>query len=58
MTVKLPEAARQTGTQIGFQQLSHDGTEQDDWMIDNLRVGGKQVGNGYRIFFQGGGVQN
>ena len=41
--MKLPEAARRNGTQIRFSQLVHGGHNEDDWLIDNVRVGGWQV---------------
>lgn len=43
MTLKLPKEARQDGIQISFVQLQHGGTNEDDWLVDNLRVGGRLV---------------
>ncbi|XP_060574508.1 reelin-like isoform X2 [Ruditapes philippinarum] len=40
VTLQLPQEAKQNGTQITFTQLQHSGLNQDDWIIDNLRVGG------------------
>ncbi|KAL4226959.1 hypothetical protein ACF0H5_014936 [Mactra antiquata] len=42
VTLKLPKEARQEGMQISFVQLQHGGTNENDWLIDNLRIGGRQ----------------
>ena len=41
VTLRLPQEAKHNGTQIRFVQLNHNGLNQDDWIIDNLRVGGR-----------------
>ncbi|XP_045165547.2 reelin-like [Mercenaria mercenaria] len=43
VTLRLPKEARRNGTQITFVQLQHSGTNEDDWVIDNLRIGGRQA---------------
>lgn len=43
VTLKLPREARYNGTQISFLQLQHSGINEDDWVIDNFRIGGRQV---------------
>lgn len=43
VTVKLPEGARHNGTVVSLIQYKHSGSNQDDWLIDNFRVGGRRV---------------
>ena len=41
--MRIPPEARQNGTRISLWQLEHSGENQDDWIVDNLRVGGSLV---------------
>ena len=41
--MKLPPEARQNGTRVGLWQMQHSGENEDDWMVDNFRVGGNLV---------------
>ena len=43
VTLKLPTEARKNGTRIGMWQMDHSGENEDDWMVDNLRVGGNLI---------------
>ncbi|XP_052779173.1 reelin-like isoform X2 [Mya arenaria] len=43
VTIMLPDDAKRNGTAINFAQFKNSGQNEDDWLIDNLRIGGRNV---------------
>ena len=41
--MKLPPDARQNGTRVGLWQMEFSGENEDDWIVDNFRVGGNLI---------------
>jgi len=56
VTLKLPEGARQNGTMINIVQFQHGGLNHDDWLLDNLRIGGHRVNPGQMVSDFPGGI--
>ena len=41
--ILLPAGARQGGVRVRWWQPTHDGKEDGDWLLDNVRIGGNSV---------------